>query len=170
MPLLVGTAAAPAEKGRGKAAGAKAAQQSGKARDESSKAAGKRAQAGCLAATWREPVCVATCDWLRAGIGLDLMGTALAGDHADATNALPARRVGSARFAGAVALLDGTMREVTGTVTFDALPPLWDSAGRRLTLVEALASAGQVATANIWLAVAILIWASEQATLHLPAQ
>ena len=51
--------------------------------------------------------------------------------------------MGTARFAPAAALLDGATREVAGTVCFAAPPPLWDSAGRRLTLVEALACAPQ---------------------------
>ena len=157
-------------------------------------------QGGCLAATWRAPVAVATRDWLRAGIGLDLMGTALAADHPKAADGLTVRtnprrvqrvacwgfraylvwllqrvlrlgqelpsspacsceqvlrgeyrrtcsvqacKVDTARFAAAAALLDGVMREVAGTVCFAAPPALWDSCGRRLTLVDALASAPQ---------------------------
>lgn len=50
--------------------------------------------------------------------------------------------LGSARFPTA-ALSDGVTREVGGTASFAAPPPLWDQAGRRLALAGALASAPQ---------------------------
>lgn len=53
-----------------------------------------------------------------------------------------ARVLGSARFPTA-ALSDGVTREVGGTASFAAPPPLWDQAGRRMALAEALVTVPQ---------------------------
>jgi len=56
-----------------------------------------------------------------------------------------ARTLGSARFAAA-ALLDGATRGVAGAAGFASEPPLWDAAGRRLALADALAAVVQART------------------------